>query len=69
LRENKSNRKPIEIGYLFGLTHHNIFDLFNGQRRLLVKAEKRLLSLFFQYLINDRDTNNKKALSSLVAAL
>src|SRR6516165_408417 len=26
LREQKSNRKLIEIGYLFGLTHHNIFS-------------------------------------------
>ena len=51
LREKKSNRKLIGIGYLFGLTHHNIFDLFNGQLQLLGQAEKRLLSLLFQYHI------------------
>ena len=51
LREKKSNRKLIGIGYLFGLTHHNIFDLFNGQLQLLGQAEKPLLSLLFQYPI------------------
>ena len=34
LREKKSNRKLIGIGYLFGLTHHNIFGLSNGQRKV-----------------------------------
>ena len=51
LREKKSNRKLIGIGYLFGLTHHNIFGLSNGQCQLLGQAEKRLLSLLFQYYI------------------
>jgi len=51
LREKKSNRKLAGIAYLFGLTHHNIFGLSNGQRQLLGQAEKRLLSLLFQYHI------------------
>ena len=51
LREKKSNRKLIGIGYFFSLTHHNIFGLFNGQLQLLRQAEKRLLSLLFQYHI------------------
>jgi hypothetical protein len=46
--EKKSNRKLIGIGYLFGLTHHNIFGLSNGHRQLLGQAKKRLLSLLFQ---------------------
>jgi hypothetical protein len=45
LRKKKSNRKLIGIGYLFGLTHHNIFGLSNRQRQLLGQAEKRLPSL------------------------
>ena len=49
LREKKSNRKLIGIGHLLSLTHHNIFGLFNGQLQLLGQAEKRLLSLLFQY--------------------
>ena len=44
LGEKKSNRKLIGIGYLFGLTHHSIFGLSNGQRQLVGQAEKRLLS-------------------------
>jgi hypothetical protein len=43
--EKKSNRKLIGIGYLFGVTHHNIFGLSNGQRQLLGQAEKGLLSV------------------------
>jgi hypothetical protein len=46
--EKKSNRKVIGIGYLFGLTHHNIFGLSNGHRQLLGQAKKRLLSLLFE---------------------
>ena len=45
LREKKSNRKLIGIGYLFGLTHHNSFGLSNGQLQFLGHAEKRLLFL------------------------
>ena len=76
LREKKSNRKLIGIGYLFGLTHHNIFGLSNGQRQLVGQAEKRLLSLLFQYhIMFDNSFSDTieiqiiKAFSSLVAAL
>src|SRR6516225_2265797 len=51
LREKKSNRKLIGIGYLFGLMHHNIFGLSDGQRQLLGQAEKGLLPLLFHYHI------------------
>jgi hypothetical protein len=52
LRQKKSNRKLIGIAHLFGLTHHNIFGLSNRQRQLLGQAEKRLLSLLFQYQLS-----------------
>src|SRR6516164_10962585 len=49
--EKTSNRKLIGIGHLLSLTHHNVFGLFNVELQLLGQAEKRLLSVLFQYHI------------------